>query len=107
MDEKRLIQIERRIKHIKQALSKIGPLRPGSLTRQYRDPKTKNGAYWQVSYTRNMRSKSEHVRPECVTQIREEISNYKCFKELMNEWIDLGVEASKIRMKISKKTRSR
>jgi len=38
MSEKRIQQIERRIERIKQALSRIGPMRPGSLTRQYKDP---------------------------------------------------------------------
>jgi len=106
MNEKRLTQIERRIERIKVTLSKVGPMRPGSLTRQYKDPKTKNGPYWQVSYTRNMRSKSDYVRSDCVAQIRKEISTYKRFKKLMEEWVDLGIEASKLRMKIAKKTGS-
>jgi len=29
-------------------------MRPGSLTRQYRDPDNGTGAYWQISYTRDM-----------------------------------------------------
>jgi hypothetical protein len=103
MNEKRLTQIEQRIERIKAILSKTGPMRPGSLTRQYKDPKTKSGPYWQVSYTRNMRSKSDYVRADCVAEIRKEISAYKRFKELMEEWIELGIEASKLRMKIDKK----
>ena len=35
MSEKRMQQIERRIGGIKKALLEIGPMRPGSLTRQY------------------------------------------------------------------------
>jgi hypothetical protein len=103
MDEKRLVQIERRIERIKDAILKIGPMRPGSLTRQYKESKTKSGPYWQISYTRNMRSKSDYVRSDCVEEIRNEISAYKRFKKLMDEWIDLGIEASKLRMKIDKK----
>jgi hypothetical protein len=38
MSEKRMRQIERKIDRIKETLPEIGPLRPGSLTRQYRDP---------------------------------------------------------------------
>jgi hypothetical protein len=104
MNEIRLVQIERRIERIKADLSKIGPMRPGSLTRQYKDPRTKSGPYWQVSYTRNMRSKSDYVRSECAAEVRKEISAYKRFKKLMEEWVDLGIEASKLRMKIDKKT---
>ena len=38
MSQKRIQQIERRIDRIKRALLEIGPMRPGSLTRQYKDP---------------------------------------------------------------------
>ena len=107
MSEKRIRQIERRIERIKQALTKIGPMRPGSLTRQYKDPKKKSGSYWQISYTRNMKSRSDYVRQECVTRIRKEVTAYKRFKKSMDEWIDLSIEASKLRMKVDRKTKSR
>jgi len=108
MDEskKRLKRIERRIETIKQRLVKIGPMRPGSLTRQYKDPKTKSGSYWQVSYTRSMKSRSDYVRADAVAEVRKEIAEYKRFRKLVEEWIDLGIEASKIRVKIDKKTGS-
>jgi len=81
----------------------MGPMRPGSLSQQYKEPKKKSGAYWQISYTRNMRSKTEYVREDCVAEVRKEVSAYKRFKKLMDEWVDLGIEASKLRMKIAKK----
>ncbi len=62
MSQKRLQQIEKRIARIKAALQEIGPMRPGSLTRQYRDPETRTGVYWQISYTRRMKSRTEYVR---------------------------------------------
>ena len=40
MNQKRIQQIEQRIDRIKRALLQIGPMRPGSLTRQYKDPNT-------------------------------------------------------------------
>jgi hypothetical protein len=106
VNEKRLRQIERRIEKIKEALSKIGPMRPGSLTCQYKNPKEKSGPYWQISYTRTMRSKSDYVRADCVAEVRKEIAAYKRFKMLMDEWIDLGIESSKLRLKVDKKTGS-
>ena len=51
MSQKRTRQIEQRIDRIKQALLEIGAMRPGSLTRQYKDPQHHTGAYWQISYT--------------------------------------------------------
>lgn len=105
-NEKNLKRIERRIETVQQRLAKIGPMRPGSLTRQYKDPKTKSGPYWQISYTRSMKSRSDYVRADAVPQVRKEIAEYKRFRKLMEEWIDLGIEASKIRIKIDKRTGS-
>ena len=98
MSEKRIQQIERRIERIKQALSRIGPMRPGSLTRQYKDPQHKTGAYWQISYTRQMKSRTEYIRKECVPEIRRQIATHKRFKRLIDECIDLDIERSKLIM---------
>jgi hypothetical protein len=64
MSQKRTRQIEQRIDRIKKALLEIGAMRPGSLTRQYKDPQHHTGAYWQISYTRQMKSRTEYVRQE-------------------------------------------
>jgi len=106
MGPKTISQMERRIARIKEALAKIGPMRPGSLTRQYKDPKEKTGPYWQISYTRAMKSRTEYVRVECVADIRKQIAAYKRFKSLTDEWIDLSIEASKLNMQITKKKTS-
>lgn len=98
MSGKRIQQIERRIERIKQALSHIGPMRPGSLTRQYKDPQHKAGAYWQISYTRQMKSRTEYIRKECVPEIRRQIATHKRFKRLIDQWIDLDIERSKLIM---------
>ncbi len=103
MTEIRTRQIERRITRIKEGLAEIGPMRPGSLTQQYKVPKEKKGPYWQISFTRNMKSKSEYVRAECVPDIRKQIAAYKRFKKLTEEWIDLGIELSKLNMLRDKK----
>ena len=41
MSQKRIQQIEGTIDRIKEALTDIGPMRPGSLTRQYKEPQHK------------------------------------------------------------------
>jgi hypothetical protein len=106
MSKKRIHQIERRIARIKEALGQIGPMRPGSLTRQYRNPKEGIGAYWQISYTRQMKSHTEYVRPEWEPDIRKQIATYKQFTRLVEQWIDLSIERSKLRMQIAKQERS-
>jgi len=107
MSKKRIRQIERRIARIKEALGRMGPMRPGSLTRQYRDPKERVGAYWQISYTRQMKSHTEYVRPEWKPGIRKQIATYKRFTRMVEQWIDLSIERSRLRMKIAKQERSK
>ena len=106
MSKKRIRQIEQRIARIKEDLGRIGPIRPGSLTRQYRNPKQRVGAYWQISYTRQMKSHTEYVRPEWQPDIRKQIANYKQFTRLVEQWIALGIECSKLRMQVAKQERS-
>lgn len=106
MSKKKMGQIERRIARIKEALEQIGPMRPGSLTRQYRNPKKRLGAYWQISYTRHMKSHTEYVHSECKPDIRKQIATYKRFIRLVEQWIDLSIERSKLGMQIAKEERS-
>ena len=91
-------QIERRIEGVKKALLEIGPMRPGSLTRQYKDPKQRTGAYWQISYTRQMKSRTEYVRRASVKELRRQIATHKRFKRLVDQWIDLSITQSRLAM---------
>jgi len=107
MSQKRIQQIERRIDRIKRALLEIGPMRPGSLTRQYKDPQHHTGAYWQISYTRQMKSRTEYVRKEYVKEVRRQTVTHKRFKRLVDQWIDLGIEHSRLTMRIAEPRASR
>ncbi len=100
MNRKKLLQIENRIKKIKSALTEIGEMRPGSLTEQYKDPVNKTGAYYQLSYTLNMKSRTDYIRKGYVKIIRRQVENYKKFKQLNEEWIRLSIERSKLEMKL-------
>jgi hypothetical protein len=106
MSQTRIKQIERRIDRIKRALLEIGPMRPGSLTRQYKDPQHHTGAYWQISYTRRMKSRTEYVRREWVKEIRRQTVTHKRFKRLVDQWLDLSIEHSRLTMQTAE-TRAR
>lgn len=93
-----LERTEARIEAIKKQLLAQGPMRPGSLTKQYRDPKTKKRPFYQLSYTYRMRSRSEYVRPEHLAVLRQETTAFKRFKKLVNQWIDLALKASQLRV---------
>jgi hypothetical protein len=98
----RLKQIEKRIDRIQSELIKIDAMRPGSLTRQYKDPKKQTGAYYQLSYTLDMRSRTEYIRKEWVSEIRRQIKQYKRYKQLTAEWVSLSIERSKLSMKLER-----
>lgn len=102
MTAKRLAAIEKRIRKIKTELTAIEDMRPGSLSRQYRDPNSQSGPYYQLSYTREMKSRTEYVPRDRVQQVRRQIRNYKRFKTLTTEWINLSIEHSRLKMQLSR-----
>jgi len=107
MSQKRIQQIERTIDRIKEALTGIGAMRPGSLTRQYKEPQHKAGSYWQLSYTRQMKSRTEYVRKEQVAEFRPQIATHKRFRRLVDQWVDLSIEHSRLTMQVAKPKESR
>ena len=102
MTQRQIEQVRRKIDRIKEALKGIGPMRPGSLTCQYKDPAHKTGAYWQISYTRQMKSRTEYVRKEWLPAIRRQIATHKRFKQLVDQWVDLSIEHSRLMMQAAK-----
>ena len=104
--KKKLAGIERRIERIKAELQAIGEMRPGSLSRQYLKRKSAPGPYYHLSYTRKMKGRTEYIRPECVDQIKEELATYKRFRSLVEKWIDLAIEHSKLKMELARKNES-
>ena len=94
--------LEKKIARIQQKLAALGPMRPGNLGMQYRDRKEKLGGFWQISYTHKMRSRSEYVRPEHLESVKEGLANFATFKKLTEEWINLALELSKLKRKVSK-----
>ena len=91
MKDKQLAKWQAQLARAQAKLARIGPMRPGSLSQQYKDPTAKTGAYWQLSYTHNMRSRSRYVRPEEVGRIKPLVTNFKRFRELVDQCVDLSV----------------
>jgi hypothetical protein len=99
-----LLSMEKQIARIQRALAELGPMRPGTLGRQYRDPKGKRGGFWQVSYTHRMRSRSEYVRPEHLRAVRAELANFRKFRRLTERWVDLSLDVSRMKRKLPRAT---
>lgn len=118
-DMDRLKQIETRIRGIKTELTALGKLRPGSLSKQYnvcgktgcrcKDPEKpkKHGPYHQISYSRKGKSSSAFVRPESLSEVKAQLATYKKLMKLVNLWIDLGLEHSRIKLKAARKKTGR
>ena len=79
-------------------------MRPGTLSVQYRDSKRKIGPFHQLSYTYQMKSKTEYVRPAFIAKIKSEIENFKCCKRLTRKWIDLALTLSRLEVEEAKKS---
>jgi hypothetical protein len=92
-----------RILQIKQQLQAQGPMRPGSLSRQYnvcgkagcrcKDPKhpRRHGPYYQLNYVFRGKKTSKFIRKETLARVRTELANYKKFRRLTDEWIGLAL----------------
>ena len=76
-------------------------MRPGTLTRQYRQPERQQGAYYQLSYTYQMKSHTEYVPKHQVGVLRKEIAAYQRYKKLTAQWIDLALQRSRARKRLA------
>ena len=104
--------LEARIETIKQAIVRLGDLRPGKLSQQYNvcgkadcrckaNPPQKHGPYYQLSFTRNGKSSTQFVRKEDLARVRQQLKNYQRLRELIDRWITLGMELSRLRLQPS------
>jgi len=100
MQAKSLQTFDRQIQRIQTQLAQLGPMRPGTLTRQYRQPERQQGGYFQLSYTYQMRSRTEYVPKRQVGIVRKEIAVYQRYKKLTAQWIDLALRRSQLRMQL-------
>jgi hypothetical protein len=101
--------LQRRIKEIQRELAELGSMRPGSLSEQYnvcgtpgcrcKDPKKpqKHGPYYHLNYTWRGRSRTEFVKAEDVEGVGEQLSNYKRFRALCTEWVDVSLELARLK----------
>jgi len=97
MATQNLKRIENRIEKLRGRLAKIGDMRPGTLSVQYRNPTEKKNPFHQISYTHKGKSHSEYVRTENVQTISREIEAYKRFRAITQQLIELSIQASRIR----------
>ncbi len=103
----RLQQIEEQIAQLKKKLVDLGPLHPGSLSRQYnvcgklgcrckaRPKPRRHGPYYKVSYVFRGRFSSRFVPRQQVKVVRAELANYKRLRRLTEAWVGLALRLAK------------
>ena len=99
--------LQHRIDAIKAAIATLGPLRPGTLSRQYNvcgtpgcrckdDPDQRHGPYHQLSYTWHGRSRSEFVREPEIARVQAQLRNYARLRQLVTQWVDAAIELARL-----------
>ena len=101
MKSQTVAALDQQIEQIKRDLQKVGPMRPGSLTKQYRLPRQQVGPFYQLSYTHQMKGHTRYVRPQFVSEVRQQIAQYKKFKNLTSRWVTLAIARSQLAMKLA------
>lgn len=109
-----LQKMENRVQKIKLELQAISEMRPGSLNKQYticgrpgcrcQDDKhpQRHGPYFQLSYVHNGKSTTQFIQKELVPTVTEQLKNYKKFKALTAEWVDLALAIAKEKLATQK-----
>ena len=102
--------LEERILSIKREIAALGDLRPGAMSLQYNicgspscrckaDPPIKHGPYRQISFTWHGKSTTQFVREDDVEEVRGQLENYRRLRDLVDEWIGLALELSRLRLR--------
>ena len=109
MKTQKIQQIQDQISKIKTQINALGPVRPGSLSKQYnicgtkgcrcKDPNRpkRHGPYYNLSYTRHGKGHTQFIRKEDVSTIKKELADYKRLKSLVDKWIDLSMRLAETR----------
>lgn len=74
----------------------LGEMRPGSLSAQER---SWGGKYYQLSFSHNGKGRTQYVKDENADIVKSQISNYKRFRNLTKEWVDLALQLAILREK--------
>jgi hypothetical protein len=97
-------RLEREIEAVRRALLALGPMHPGSISRQYQvcghpgcrcmDPEhpRRHGPYHKLAYVHRGRPVCRFVRADCIGAVQQRLAVYKTFRKLMDRWIGLSIQ---------------
>ena len=103
-----LQDIDEKIMRLKRQLLKLGPLHPGSLSRQYQvcgklgckciDPQNPrpHGPYVKLTFVYHGKFTCRFVRAGSVQEVRALVAAFKTFRRLTDEWVALGIQRAQL-----------
>lgn len=101
-------QIDKKILQLKHQLLALGPLHPGSLSRQYQacgklgckccDPRKPrpHGPYTKLTYVYHGKFSCRFVRAQSVREVTALVATFKIFRQLTDDWIALSVQRAQL-----------
>ena len=101
-------QIDEQILQIKQQLLALGPLHPGSISRQYQEcgksgfkshaPKEPqlHGPYTKLTYAYHGKFTCRFVRAQAVAEVTALVATFKQFRKLTDDWVALAIRRAQL-----------
>jgi hypothetical protein len=101
-------QLDKKILRLKQQLLALGPLHPGSLSRQYQvcgkpgckccDPQKPrpHGPYTKLTYVHRGKFTCRFVRAEAAQEVTAMVATFKIFRQLTEEWVALSIQRAQL-----------
>lgn len=102
-------RLESEIARIRTRLLALGPMHPGSVSRQYqvcgrpgcrcmdaRNPR-RHGPYRKLAYVHRGKPVCRFVRADCAREVEAQVAAYKGFRSLVDRWVELSIEVGKAR----------
>jgi hypothetical protein len=96
--------IEKKIRNIQAELQNLGPMHPGSVSKQYQvcgrpgcrcaDPKhpQRHGPYHKLAYVYRGKPVCRFVRAGTEQALGQRLAVYKRFRQLIDRWIKLSIQ---------------
>jgi hypothetical protein len=103
-----LQEIDEQILHLKNQLLALGPLHPGSLSRQYQvcgrkgckcvDPHKPrpHGPYTKLTYVYHGKFTCRFVRAGTLKEVTGLVARFKAFRKLTDQWVALAIQRAQL-----------
>lgn len=100
--------VQQKIEAIQKNLLSLGPMHPGSISRQFQvcgrpgcrcqhpTKPRRHGPYAKLAFVHRGKKVCRFVRAQCIQQIQTHLVTYKRFRQLTNRWIELSIQRDQI-----------